>query len=90
MDSLGDVFKALRRTVWHWINLTDKGKTFKPNLLLVRKMLLKYNNNILLCYLSIMLLKYNNNDNNNNDNNNNNYGNFIYLIYNTCIDKPHL
>ena len=41
MDSLGDVFKALRRTVWHWINLTGTGKTFRPNLLLVRKMLLK-------------------------------------------------
>ena len=41
MDSLADVFKALQRTVWHWINLTDTGKTFRPNLLLVRKMLLK-------------------------------------------------
>ena len=41
MDSLGDVFKTLRRTVWHWINLTDTGKIFRPKLLLVRKMLLK-------------------------------------------------
>ena len=36
-----DVFRAMRKTVWHSVNLTDGGQIFKPNLLEDRKILLR-------------------------------------------------
>ena len=40
MESLRDFFKELRRTVWHWMNLTEGGQILRPNLLRSRKTLL--------------------------------------------------
>ena len=40
MSAFGDDFKAMRKTVWHSVNLTDGGQIFRPNLLEDRKMLL--------------------------------------------------
>jgi hypothetical protein len=37
IESLEDVFRELRRTVSHWMDLTDAGGIFRPNLLRVRK-----------------------------------------------------
>ena len=40
-QSLGEVYKTLRATVWHWVNMNGGGHIFRPNLLLVRNTLLK-------------------------------------------------
>ena len=39
MFAFVDDFKAIRKTVWHLLNLTDGRQMFKPNLLQDRKVL---------------------------------------------------
>ena len=39
MSAFGDDFKAMRKTVWYSVNLTDGGQIFKPNLSEERKLL---------------------------------------------------
>ena len=41
MFAFGDNFKAMHKTVWHSVKLTDGGQIFKPNLLEDRKLLLR-------------------------------------------------
>ena len=38
--TFGDIFKALRRTVWHWMNFIDGGQILRPNLFRVMKTVL--------------------------------------------------